>query len=153
MGFLMWLEQTGLATFVRDSPIGYWTFLFVHTLGLAIVVGASTVVAVRVLGLALSIPLAPLERLFPMMWLGFGINAISGACLFAANASNQIVNPFFLIKMVFIAFAVANMWLLKKKVFRAAQGAAPHAGKILAGTLLVLWLGSTIAGRLIAYSS
>lgn len=158
MGFLIWMEQTGFGTFVRESPsiLGYPTFLFFHTLGLSIVVGLSSAVAVRVLGFASSIPLEPLGRFFPVMWVGFVINTISGAGLVTADASNKMVNPVFLTKMLFVVLAIASMWLLKKKVFgdpRNDEGAPPREGKILAGALLVLWLGSMIAGRLIGYSS
>ena len=156
MGFLIWLEQTGFAAFVRDNPACYWNLLFLHALGLSIVAGVSTVVAIRVLGFPLSIPLASMERLFSVMWFGFAINAISGSCIFASEAADKALNPYFLFKMLFIALAVVNMWLLKKKVFRdpsLAQETIPQVGRILAGTLIVLWLGATIAGRLIAYSS
>ena len=158
MGFLMWLEQTGFGTFVRESPsiLGYPTFLFFHTLGLSIVVGLSTAVAVRVLGFASRIPLEPLERFFPIMWAGFAINTISGSGLVAADASNKMVNAIFLTKMLFVVLAVGSLWLLKKKVFddpSKYEGALPREGKILAGALLVFWLGAMIAGRLIGYSS
>lgn len=141
--------------FVRDSPACYWNVLFVHALGLSIVVGASTIVALRVLlGFPLSIPLAALERLFPVMWFGFAINAISGSLLFVAEAADKAANPYFIVKMIFIVLAVANMWLLKKKVFRDARPGlegVPQVGKLLAAVLLVLWLGTTVSGRLIAY--
>ena len=156
MGFLTWLEQTGFATFVRESPsiLAYPTVLFFHTIGLCVVVGLSSAVAVRVLGLASSIPLTPLRRFFPLIWLGFWINAISGLALMSASASIIMVNPVFLIKLAFIGLAVATMWLFKKKVFpdpSVSEGDVPRDGKVLAGTLLVLWLGSIITGRLLAY--
>ena len=155
MSLLVSLQESSFAAFVRDNPVCYWNILFVHALGLSIVVGASTVVAVRVLfGFPFNIPLASLERLFPVMWFGFVINAISGSFLFVAEAADKAVNPYFLVKMVFIALAVANMWLLKRKVFRnpglSLEG-VPQSGKLLSGVLLVLWLGTTVSGRLIAY--
>src|SRR5262245_8177381 len=155
MSFLVSLQGSSVAMFVRDNAVCYWNILFVHALGLSIVVGASTIVALRVfLGFPLSIPLSSLERLFPVMWFGFAINAISGTFLLVAEASDKAANPYFIVKMVFIALAVANMWLLNKKAFRKAQlglEEVPQGGKLLSALLLVLWLGTTVSGRLIAY--
>ena len=156
MEFLIWLEHTALATFVRESPsmFAYPTFLFFHTVGLCIVVGLSSVLAVRVLGLASSIPLAPLKRFFLWMWIGFLMNTISGLGLMIAEASSIMVNPVFLIKLTFIGLAVVTMWLLQEKMFgdpNLSKEADPRGGKVLSVILLALWLGSIITGRLIAY--
>jgi len=158
MGFLEYLETTALATFIRESSsyLGFPTFLFMHTLGLSIVVGASTVVSMRVLGMARSIPLQPLVRLFPFMWIGFIITSISGLGLAIASATQKFVNPILLVKLVFIGFAIPVMWIMEKKIFRNTAGykeGEDSSGKMLAGSLLILWLIVTIAGRLIAYSS
>ena len=155
MEFLYWLEGTRLATFIRESQsiYAYPTFLFLHALGLSIVVGISSGVALRVLGLAPSIPLAPLRGFFPWMWLGFAINTVSGSGLVIAYASSELTNPVFLTKIAFVALAAATMWLLDKKAFFNADGSegVPRGGKVLAGTLILFWLGAVISGRLIAY--
>jgi len=154
MDILIWLEGTWIATFVRESPsiLGFPTFLFAHSLGLSLAVGPCAIAAVRVLGLAPTLPLKPLGRLFPYMWIGFWLTVVSGVGLAIADASNKLVNPILLVKLVLVVVAAANMWLLDKKVFRAPEGAGAGNGKLMAGTLLVLWLAVTIAGRLIAYS-
>jgi hypothetical protein len=158
MDFLIWLEDVGgLGTFVRESPsiLGYPTFIVLHTLGLSTVVGTSTLVGIRVLGFADSIPLPPLERLFPVMWAGFWVNTFSGSGLALATASGQFTNPLFLIKISLVIAAVLCMRQLRKKVFldpAVVAGGEPQAGKALAATMLVLWMFAMIAGRLIAYS-
>ena len=151
-----WMEQTGVGTFVRESPslFAYPMFLFFHALGLSTIVGISTAVALRLLGFASSIAVPPLERLFPLMWTAFAINAISGSGLLVADVALKMTNPVFLTKLTFIGLAMANLWLLKTKVFRdpsVAEGVVPRKGKLLAGTLLFFWLGAIIAGRLTAY--
>jgi len=158
MEFLEFLEQTGLATFIRESSsfLAFPTFLCVHTLGLSLLVGANVVVAVRVLGVAGSIPLQPLERLFPFMWLGFILSVLSGAGLAIAKATTLVLNPILLVKLVLIAVAMPLVWLMEKKVFRNPDGfkeAERRDGKIMAAALLVLWVAVMIAGRLIAYSA
>ena len=51
-GFLNFLEQTEFSNWVRDAPTiwAFPTILFVHTLGMGIVAGGSTMISVIVLG-------------------------------------------------------------------------------------------------------
>jgi len=158
MEFLKFLEETALATFIRESSsyLGFPTFLFLHTLGLSIVVGANTIVAIRVLGVASNIPLRPLVRLFPFMWVGFILTVISGVGLAIASATSKFVNPILLIKLVLVVIAGVIMRALDKKVFRSPidlKVGTAQEGKAMAASLLGLWLVVTILGRLIAYSS
>ena len=66
-------------------------------------------VDLRVLGFARRLPLAPLERYFPIIWAGFWASAISGAILFAADATSKIVSPLFGVKMLAIVLGVLTM--------------------------------------------
>jgi hypothetical protein len=120
---------------------------------LAIVVGISVMIDLRLLGVASDLPIAPLERFFPIMWTGFWINAVSGSILLAQDATTKFTNPIFGIKMVLIALAVADMVLLRRVVFRGRQVErnVSGQGKLLAVASLVLWFGATTAGRLMAY--
>jgi hypothetical protein len=163
MNFLVWLEDAGgIGTFVRESPsiLGYPTFIVLHTLGLSIVVGTSTVIAARVLGYADSIPLQSLGLLFRVIWFGFTINTISGGGLALATASTQFTNPILLTKLALVFMAIGCLWALQVKIFRdpviAEQGEIPSekvkTAKLLARGMLGLWLFAMIAGRLIAYA-
>ena len=60
-------------------------------------------IALRLLGFVPDIPLQPLRKLFPWMYLGFTINLFSGSSLLAANLSNDLGNWLFIAKLVFIA--------------------------------------------------
>ena len=154
--FLQLLEQTALATFIRESSslLAFPTVLFLHTLGLSILVGINGVVAFRVLGVGSSIPLKPLTRLFPFMWIGFVLTVISGLGLAIAAATTRLLNPILLVKLVMVIAATIIMRRMETKIFRN-PGANPEAGegKGMAAALLVLWLFVTTAGRLIAYSA
>ena len=67
------IEGSALATWTRESPSiwGYPTILTLHTVGLAIVVGANAVVDFTLLGFAPRIPIPSLRQLFPVMWWAF----------------------------------------------------------------------------------
>jgi hypothetical protein len=150
------LQHTGFAVWVSKSN-SIWAFptiLFFHTLGLAFVAGLSAVIALRILGVAPRILLAPLRTLFPFIWAGFCVSALSGTALFIADATAMTANPFFRSKMIFVTLAVVNMVLLRNTVLRdplVDTHAVPVSGRILAATSMLLWLGALTAGRLIAY--
>ena len=157
MGLIELIESSGIASFVRESPsiFGYTLVLSLHAMGLAIVVGLNWVVALRLLGVAPSIPLAPALSLFPAMYAGFWINAISGLLLLAAHASSMLANTMFYIKLAFIALAVLSLRMIRNKVFTdnvlQAGGQVPDLARKLAWASVICWLGAIIAGRLTAY--
>src|SRR5688572_23424359 len=93
--FLVDLSGTTFARWINESEslFAYPGMLFFHTFGLAIVVGISIAVDLRLLGFATRIPLASMRALFRYLWLGFWINAASGAMLFAADAPRKAQNP------------------------------------------------------------
>jgi hypothetical protein len=156
-GLLQWLETTGVATFVRESPslLGYTFVLSLHAAGLAIVVGVNSAVALRLLGVASSIPAAPLAKLFPVMYVGFTINAISGTLLFMASATTMAGNMMFILKMVFVVLGFISIELLRAKVFGQGagleQGSLPPRTKLFATFSLVAWGLAIVCGRLTAY--
>ena len=88
MGFLTWLEATQWpAEWVRSSTAGYPSMIALHALGMAIMVGLSLLLDLRILGWFAGIPLPALRRFFGLAWVGFGINFVSGSMLFSAVAA------------------------------------------------------------------
>jgi hypothetical protein len=153
--FLAAIEHSAFCTWVREdgSLWAYPGILFMHTVGVAIVVGMSAMVDLRLLGFARTLPVAPLEKFFPVIWTGFWIDAVSGTILLAADATAKFTNPVFYVKMLFIAIGVVDIVLIRRVVFRGptADAAVPALGKFLAAASLVLWFGATTAGRLMPY--
>src|SRR5579884_1471925 len=95
--FLDTIENLGFSTWVRESPskFAYPTVLLLHVIGMGIVAGVSSIISLRLLGISSKIPLEPLERLYPVMWWGFWINAITGTALLMASATKRLVDPTF----------------------------------------------------------
>jgi hypothetical protein len=155
MDFLDTLENLGLSTWVRESPskLAYPTVLWLHVMGMGVVAGISSVISLRLLGVSAKIPVQPLERLYPLMWLGFWVNAVTGTALLLASASKRLVDPTFYVKMIFIFAGVVVLQLTRNKVFRSLgpDGALPESAKALAWAGLICWLGAVTAGRLLAY--
>jgi hypothetical protein len=110
-------------------------------------------IGLRLLGVSPKIPLRPLERLYPLVWVGFWVNAVTGTALLMASASKRMVDPTFYIKMVFIFAGVAVLQRTRKKVFQnvGPNGELPEIARPLAWAALICWLGAVTAGRLLAY--
>jgi hypothetical protein len=156
MDFLKALENSGFGVWVRQSNslLAFPSILFCHTLGMAFVAGASTMISLRILGIASDVPLEVMDRLFPYMWGGFCLNALSGVMLFIPSATVKAISPVFYTKMTFIAMAVVLMTLIRARVFRnPLVGKMPveTSEKILACASMFCWLAAITAGRLLAY--
>ena len=151
------IENSAYAVWVRESPsiFAYTSILSLHAIGLAIIVGINTLVALRLLGYVQEIPLPPLRKLFPWMYLGFTINLFSGTSLLVANLSGDLGNWLFLAKLVFIALAMINLELTRIHVFdrpsEVLVGGLPKHARTVAIASLVLWGLAMVAGRFTAY--
>jgi len=156
MAFLQTIEGLGFSQWVKQSG-SLWAFpgiLLMHTYGMAVLVGVIAAIDLRILGFVPAIPLSPLQKFFPLIWLAFWVNAITGTMLLMADATSKMVNPDFGIKMLFIVLAVITQRLIQKRVFGDPEvdrrPFTPNA-KMLAVASLACWLGAITAGRLLAY--
>jgi len=151
------IEQSAISVWIRDtdSLFGFYFILLFHTIGLALLVGGNTIVDLRILGVASDLPLKTLKRLYGIMWLGFGINAVTGVLLLTAYPTKALTNPVFYVKLSVIATAVVVMVKIKRRVFddpSLSEEAMVARGKTLAMWSLGLWIGAITAGRLLAYT-
>ena len=131
------LEQTGFATWIRESGVlyGYPLILFLHTLGLSTLVGLSSAIDLRLLGVGRGIPLKSLEKTFVLMWAGFALNAATGSLLFVADARKHASNPAFYLKLLCVALAIVTLVMIRNRVFRE-QGTGKASGRRIAGLLV-----------------
>jgi len=157
MELLHFLENNGLAIWLRESPsiLAYPTLLAFHTFGMAFLVGTSVAIALRLLGFASSVPLAPLRKFFPVMWLGFAISFVSGTLLLILEAERFLAMPAFYIKLSGIAAALIIMRVLLAGVLSVQTvvdpGPVPRKARVLAGAALISWTVAITAGRVTAY--
>jgi hypothetical protein len=155
--FLHQMEQSGLSTWLRESPsiFGFYFVLVFHTIGLSLVVGPNIVIDLRLIGYFREIPLPPLKRWFKIMWLGFTINAISGVFLVIAYPVKALTNPVFYLKLTFIGLAIWTMTRIKKQIFddsSLSAGIVAANARTLAMSSIALWVVAITAGRLLAYT-
>ena len=156
MQMMMWVEQLSYSTWVRESN-SIWAFpmyLFAHTLGMSIVAGGAAIISFALLGLWPRTPLRPLERLFPVMMVGFVVNAFTGVSIFMKDASVYSRNYDFYVKLLFIAAGMLLLFRIRKQVFGDPDldnRPVTASARTLAWASLLCWFGAIIAGRLIAY--
>lgn len=154
--FLQWLRDLPPSIWVAESDT-VWAYpfvLFVHTVGIALTGGSAAVILMRVLGFARSLPLPAMRKLFPSLWAGFVLNAISGTLLFNAAATTTGYNPTYYLKLVLLLFATLTLLPVRTFIYtdRAGSGSGvPFRVQGFAALSLFLWAGVVATGRLIAY--
>lgn len=148
-----WLENTSVALWVGESLWAYPFMLSLHVIGLAIVVGIVSMVDFKLLGGFRGIRVGSMLPLIKFAWIGFLINAVSGAFLFTSQASHFATSTTFLTKLgaIFVG-AILTKVIQSKLVAAQAAGTADDVKmKGLAVLSLLLWLVAITAGRLTAY--
>jgi hypothetical protein len=154
--FFQSLQDSDFSAAVLGSS-SIWAFplvLTLHTIGLAMLVGASLMVDLRVLGVASDIPLARLRVLTKYMWLGFIINLISGTVLFILNAADRAEQAMFGYKLLSIVFALVFTGLVNKSLHASATAGRDRilpGAKLFALGSILMWIAAIITGRLMAY--
>ena len=150
------LERNALSVWIREFPsvFGFPTILFLHTLGLAMVAGVSIAIDLWILrGPSLSAP-PRIGGLARTMWLGFGINLLSGIALLLAYPAKALTNWVFYLKMVLVIVGVYTA----ARINRELAATAPVARAALLDTRrwaiasLLIWAGAIVTGRLLAYT-
>ena len=154
--FLVYLENLSFSQWVKDAPTiwAFPTILIVHTLGMSIVAGVSALLSLVVLGFWPAVPMKPFARAFPLLWWGFGINAVTGTMMLVADATTKLTTVDFYIKMAFVFLGLWVLIRMRRQVFENPQlDKAPVSGnaKMLAWASLGCWFGAIVAGRLLAY--
>ena len=153
---MMWVEQLSYSTWVRESN-SIWAFpmyLFAHTLGMSVVAGGAAVISLALLGLWPKTPLKPLARMYPVMMLGFWVNAFTGVSIFMKDANSYGRNTDFYVKLLFVIAGVILMRIMQRSVMTDPQldaGVVPPRARRLALAALLCWFFAIITGRLIAY--
>jgi hypothetical protein len=150
-------EQSPFSVWVRETPslLGFPFILYLHTLGLAMLAGLSVGIDVWLLGAKSRLPATVWSGVYRVMWLGFGINLLSGLALLAAYPAKALTNWVFFAKLGLVAI---GMWVLELIKAELAVAGAPGVAEVgerarrLAVVSLVVWSATILAGRFLAYT-
>ena len=156
MKVMTWLQDSSIAIWVAESETiwAYPTMLALHTFGLAVLVGSNAVIDFRLLGFSRELPIPPLKKLFPLMWMALSINAVTGVLLFMNGARVKGLLIMLYVKLTFVALALIVLLQIRRIVFdsetRPEAAMLPRASW-LAALSLCLWAAATLSGRMMAY--
>ena len=129
------------------------TVLTLHTTGMAVLVGASWVLDLRLLGINRNVPLTAYRWVFRAVAIGLIVNLITGVLLFMKNATTWGTALPFLAKMAFVVASAATILPIRTYVLNS--GAGPNEisdrARMLAVASIVAWTAAVTAGRLLAY--
>lgn len=149
------LGETALAAGLRQSFWAYPIVNALHVLGIALLVGGIVPLDLRLLGLWRSVPVAPLATvLVPSAIAGVAVVLATGPLMFLVQPADYAANPWFQLKLLVIAAAIANALLLRRVPAwreRAAGSAPAPRLKVAAVLSLGLWCTALFFGRMIAY--
>jgi hypothetical protein len=153
MAFFASVEQNAFSVWMRESPslLAFPFILFLHTLGLAMLAGLNVGLDVWLLG-GRKLPPFELPNIYRVMWLGFGINALSGLALLAAYPAKALTNWVFFVKLLCIAIALWVLQRLKRELVGTGEHDVSTRARRLALASLLLWTATIFAGRLLAYT-
>jgi hypothetical protein len=154
ISMLEWIDSLSLSVWLRESPSvwGSATVLTLHTMGMAVLVGACGVLDLRLLGVSRSIPLPAFRWVFTAVAIGLAVNLVTGALLFIKNAATWGTSIPFLIKMSFVVASAATLIPIRRYVLSdAGQGGVSGNVRLLAVVSIVAWSAAVTAGRLLAY--
>jgi hypothetical protein len=151
---LSWLESTSLALWLRESP-SIWalpTVLTLHTTGMAVLVGASWVLDLRLLGIGANVPLSAYRWVFPTLAVGLAVNLVTGVLLFIKDPVTWGASLPFLVKMVLVVASVATLVPVRSHVL-SDDGSQEATTRVrwLAIASILSWTAAVTAGRLLAY--
>ncbi len=147
------------------SPLNLWiqssywlwpVMEIIHFIGLSLLLGGLLVIDLRMAGHFRSLNPSATHKLLPVVFIGFGLNLITGLLFFCGDPLRYAVNISFQIKLVLIILAGLNALLFYWKISPVMHtwdpaAPSPASAKFVAYGSLTLWTGVLLCGRLIPY--
>ena len=156
-GWLRWLEGTAVAVAMRESAWLYPTVETLHILAFIVLVGATAMFDLRLLGLSRRVAVTGMAgHVLPWARAGLLVAAPTGVLMFMSDATATAANPAFRLKLVLIGVALLNVAVFHRWTFKSVRAwdcdvEVPIAAKLAGGLSLALWATVVACGRLIAY--
>ena len=154
MGVLVWLESLPLSVWVHESP-SVWaqpTVLTLHTMGMGVLVGASWVLDLRLLGISRNIPLSAFRWVFRAVAISLTVNLVTGVLLFWGARPPGGRRYRFSSRWPWSSRARPRCCRSAHTCFAATRSMEVSGNaRLLAIASILAWSGAITAGRLLAY--
>jgi hypothetical protein len=153
-----WIQDTGLATAVRESAYAYPIIMSTHLACIAIFGGMILMTDLRLMGLAMTdVPVATMIRqLRPWKWFGFILMVTCGFLLAISRMNTYYENPYFQTKLTLLVLVGIHALVFRPRVYKNPEEIdrapeLPGVAKLAGALSLIMWVTIPIMGRLIAY--
>ena len=147
--------SAAIVDWVGDRAWAFPAMETVHFLGMALLFGAVLLTAVRVLGVARTVPYAAFHRLLPLGVFGFVLNVVTGLGFFLVDSGRYSAMTYgFFPKMALIVVGgvAALYFTIFERLWELGAGDdAPMAAKAVAVVTVLIWSGVIAYGRLLPY--
>lgn len=157
--FLEWLGQTPWSVALLESTYAWPLIESTHVLSLALFVGTTVMMDLRLLGIAFKgVPASAFTgRLLPWTRIGFAFMVVTGLLLFYSSPLRYYYNAFFRLKLAVLMIAGLNVALFHSRVHKRIDdwdGAPrpPRSARVAGAVSLCAWAVVVVSGRLVAYN-
>ena len=158
LSLAIWLQNTRLFEFLRDSDHGYEITLSLHLACISLFAAMIVITDLRLLGWGMggeSISDIVNQTRMPKR-IGFVLAATCGFLVFGMKAEEYYYNDFFRFKVLLFALVGVHALMFRRSVYNNAAeldrlNQPPRRARLAAGLSLLLWLSIACAGRGIGY--
>lgn len=151
-GIFGFVEALAPIQALRFSRWGYAAVNTGHVLAIALLVGGSVPLALRLFGFWPAVPRAAVARILSVTaGAGLVLALLTGSLLFATRATEYAANPAFQFKIALVALGAVSTVLAVNRYGRDMEGASDAAARRAAVISLACWVGALVSGRLIAF--
>jgi len=152
-----WLEAEPLGKTIGQSAWMFPAIESVHMFGIVAMVGSTTIMDMRLLGILL--PKQPVSKVVDQAlkwaWGAFIVMIVTGGLMFISEATRCYANLGFQIKVLLLILAGLNVAFFHFVTFRNVKdwetSATPFAAKFAGLLSVLLWFGIVAMGRWIAW--
>ena len=108
----------------------YWLWPLmetIHFIGLSLLLGGLIVIDVRLAGFCRGIDVAAIHKLLPWVFIGFGLNLVTGVLFFFGDPMRYAINIGFQTKMILVVIAGLNTLWFRWKIDPVMRSWEPDA--------------------------
>jgi len=154
--FATWLHATALSQAINYYPWLWPICESLHFIGLALLVGITGTLDLRLLGFMKSVSISAIRDFMPWAIVGFAINLVTGLVFFIGLPRQYVDNVAFYGKMFFLLVAGLNAMFfetrLGSRVLTLGPGEdTPTSFKIVGALSLFSWLAVLYFGRMLPF--
>jgi hypothetical protein len=151
--FFRWCERSLLGHAIKYSQWDFAILETFHIIGIAVLLGSTLVVDLRLLGLGMrrvsAVELA--RELAPWTWAALAFMFLTGIPMFLSEAVRMGLNSPFFFKIILLFLALAIHFTIHRRATSPGAKEDGGFGKLAGCLSLLSWLTVALAGRAIAF--